>query len=150
MTIVRHSSFIPVSAEVLFAFHMDPENLATISPAFPPMRVEAPDRPPVRGDLQTFVVGWNRCSIRWVARIERVAPDRLLEDVQEAGPFLRWRHQHLFATVPEGARLTDVVSFRLFPTLAGEFLEFWTVTPLLKAMFLYRHRRTRQIVLHHK
>lgn len=149
MTTVRHSSLMPVTAEALFAFHMDPANLAAISPAFPPVRVEAPDRPPVPGDLQTFVLGWNRCSSRCVARVERVIPGRLLEDTQESGPFIRWRHQHRVAEVPGGARLTDVVSFRLFPSLAGEFFEFWTVRPLLKAMFWYRHRKTRRLVLRH-
>ena len=60
---------------------------------------------------------------RWVARIERVVEGKLLEDTQEGGPFRSWRHQHRVSPAPGGARLTDVVAFRLLPTPIGEFIE---------------------------
>ena len=46
----------------------------------------------------------------------------------------------------EGARLTDTVSFRLLPTVVGEFVEYWTVRPALQLMFLWRHRKTRVLL----
>lgn len=74
----------------------------------------------------------------------------MMEDVQERGPFRKWRHQHRVHGEGDGARLTDVVSFRMLPTPVGEFLEYWLVRPMLIGMFAYRHRRTRALLTHSK
>jgi ligand-binding SRPBCC domain-containing protein len=149
MTTVVYSSSYPVSPETLFEFHMDAANLTAISPPFPPVRVEAPPGRPQPGDRQVMVIGWGRVAFRWVARIERVVEGSLLQDAQESGPFRRWQHRHRVTAEPGGARLTDSVSFRLLPSPVGEFLEFWTVRPMLWGMFAFRHRRTRKLVVHH-
>lgn len=80
----------------------------------------------------------------------RVVEGRLVEDVQVRGPFRRWRHRHEFVDLDSGsALLRDTVSFRLIPTAAGEFAEYFLVRPLVVALFRYRHRKTRQAFTHH-
>lgn len=144
MTVVRWSSHLDTTPEALFAFHADVQNLARISPPFPPFTLVSPPTPTREGDLQVFRLGWRALGIEWRARITRVEEGRLIEDTQERGPFLRWRHQHRFLPEGSGARLTDVVSFRLLPTAAGEFLEWLLVRPAIATMFAYRHRVTRR------
>ncbi|MES4791616.1 MAG: hypothetical protein C4321_00285, partial [Chloroflexota bacterium] len=109
-------SFIPVAPEELFEFHADVRNLAAISPPVPPFRLESEPVPTREGDVQVFRLGWRRVGVRWVARIARVVPGRLIEDVQVEGPFRRWRHQHLFLPAPGGSWLEDRVALRLLPT----------------------------------
>lgn len=146
MTLVVKSSWFDVSAEELFAFHLDAGNLARISPPWPPFVLVSSPKLTAPGDLQIFRVGAGRLSRTWHARITRLVPDRLIEDTQESGPFLRWRHQHRVAAEGRGSRLTDVVSFRLLPTPAGAFLEFYLLRPGLIALFAWRHRRTRRLL----
>jgi ligand-binding SRPBCC domain-containing protein len=148
MTTVRYSSEIPASPEAVFAFHLQPANFAAISPRWPRVTVDAPPGTSKPGDRVTFLIGRRPLQLRLVARIERVE-GLLLQDRQEHGPFRSWRHQHRVAPAQGGALLTDVVVFRLFPTTVGEFLEYWTVRPLLNGIFRYRHRRTRALLAHH-
>lgn len=144
MTLIVKSSRFDVSPEDLFAFHMDAENLARISPPWPPFLMVSNPKATELGDVQVFRLGQGPFAQLWQARITRLVPGRLLEDTQESGPFKRWRHQHRVAADGTGSRLTDVVAFRLLPTPAGEFLEYWLVRPAILAMFAWRHRRTRQ------
>jgi ligand-binding SRPBCC domain-containing protein len=146
MTLVLKSSRFDVSAETLFAFHLDAENLARISPPWPPIAMVSSPKPTAVGDVQVFRVGPWPVSQTWQARITRLVPGRLLEDTQESGPFVRWRHQHRVAREGPGSRLTDVVSFRLLPTPAGAFIEYYLVRPAFIAMFAWRHRRTRRLL----
>ncbi len=150
MTLVVYSSWIPASADDLFEIHMDAANLAAISPPFPPFRLLTAPKRAEAGDLQVMRLGFGRLSVEWHARVSRIVPGRLLEDVQERGPFRKWRHQHRCIAEGSGSRLTDAVSFRLLPTVVGEFVEYWTVRPLLVGMFAYRHRRTRALLPHSK
>lgn len=146
MTLVVKSSWFDVSVEELFSFHLDAGNLARISPPWPSFVMVSKSKPTEPGDVQVFRVGPWPFARTWQARITRVTPGLLLEDTQESGPFLSWRHQHRFVTEGTGTRLTDVVSFRLLPTSAGAFLEYYLVKPVLTAMFAWRHRRTRRLL----
>ncbi|GIW12822.1 MAG: hypothetical protein KatS3mg062_0261 [Tepidiforma sp.] len=147
MTVVRYRSLMPVSPQELFDFHADVRNLQAISPPLPPFRLVEGTSPTRAGDLQVFRLGWNRLGVDWYARITRVVPGQLIEDTQERGPFLRWRHQHRFLPGPDGSSwLEDVVGFRLLPTVAGEFVEWLVGRPMLLLMFRWRHWRTRRLV----
>ncbi|MEO8540590.1 MAG: SRPBCC family protein [bacterium] len=138
------------TAEALFDFHADVANLPVITPPFPPFRLLSPPKASEVGDEQLLRVGWPAFGSTWTAKVVRIIPGLLTEDIQTKGPFRRWRHQHQFRDVARGrATLTDVVSFRLLPTVVGEFVEFYTVRPLLLTMFRYRHRRTRAILANH-
>jgi len=144
VTLVVRSSTYPVPPERLFAFHQDVENLARISPPVPRFTLLSAPTPTRAGDRQEFTLGVGPLRVRWTAHVTRFEEGRLLEDVQERGPFRRWRHQHRVAPAPGGSRLTDAVAFRAIPTPAGEFLEWLLVAPGIHAMFAWRHWKTRQ------
>jgi len=146
VTLFRKSSRFEASPEALFAFHMDAKNLARISPPWPPFVMVSPPKPTEAGDVQVFRVGPWPVARTWQARITRLEPGRVIEDTQESGPFLRWRHQHRVSADGDGSRLTDVVAFRLLPTVLGEYVEYLLVRPALWAMFTWRHWRTRQLL----
>lgn len=150
MTFIRVESEMPCSAADLFRFHTDSRNLAAITPPIPPFRVLGEPKLTEVGDSQALRLGWKHFGFTWIARVERVETDALVQDVQLRGPFRRWRHRHRFtATSERTALLTDTVSFRLFPGRAGEFLEYFTVRPMVLGLFAYRHRTTRRLLTHH-
>lgn len=39
-------------------------------------------------------------------------PRRFVDEMEDPGPFAFFRHEHLFETVGEGTRMTDVIEFR--------------------------------------
>ncbi len=150
MTSIRRSTEIATTAHDLFEFHANVDNLPAITPPFPPFKLLSEPKRAAAGDIQLLRLGWSRLGVTWTARVERVVQDRLTEDVQVSGPFLRWRHQHQFADAGPGmAVLTDVVAFRLLPTPVGEFIEYFTVRPFILGLFRYRHRKTRALLEHH-
>ncbi len=146
MTIVRHSSYFDCSPEALFEFHRDVNNLGRM--AMPGQKFELLSEPKTteQGDIQRLAFGSGPLRMNWVAEFRRVEPPKVLEDWQISGPFRKWRHQHKVTPEGDGARLTDTVSFRLLPTVVGEFVEYWTVRPALQLMFLWRHRKTRVLL----
>lgn len=146
MTLIRHSSHFDCSPETLFAFHLDARNLGRLSMPGQRFRLLSEEKTTEVGDLQVLELGSGPVTMEWLAEILRCEPPHVLEDIQVRGPFRKWRHQHRVTAEADGARLTDTVSFRFFPTVAGEFLEFWTVRPLMKGMFLWRHRKTRELL----
>ncbi len=149
MTLVVKSSRFDVSADELFAFHMDSRTSHGSHRPGHHFVLVSSSKPTELNDVQVFQVGPWPFTQTWQARITRVVPGRLLEDTQESGPFLRWRHQHRMATDGPGSRLTDIVGFRLLPTPAGAFLEYWLIRPAILCMFAWRHRRTRQLLSRH-
>lgn len=147
MTLVVHRSRIRGTAEELFELHMDARNLPLISPGFPPITLLSEPKRSEPGDLQVIQFGKAPFRSVWHARVTHVIPGRLLEDVQEKGLFRKWRHQHRVRDLGNGeAELTDAVSFRLLPTAIGEFIEYWLVRPVIKLMFVERHRKTRRVL----
>lgn len=143
VTLVIYSSPFAASAEDLFAFHLDASHLAAISPPIPRFELQTAPKLSELGDEQCFRLSIGPFGTTWRARITQVRRPDLIEDTQESGPFLRWRHQHRMAREGSGSRLTDVVAFRLLPTPAGEFLEYVLVRPGILAMFAWRHWKTR-------
>lgn len=144
--LVIWSSHFDVLPERLFAFHRDANNLAKISPPLLRFQLLTPASESLPGDTQRFRMGLGPFASDWQARITHVIAPRVIEDVQEAGLFRSWRHQHRVAPDNGGSRLTDVVSFRFFPGGAGTIVDYFFVRPGLLAMFAWRHWRTRVLL----
>lgn len=150
MTTVRYESELPTSASRLFEFHVDAQNLPVITPPFPPFSLLTLPKRTEAGDRQHFRIGWERFGSTWDAEVVRLVEGRLVEDVQVSGPFRSWRHRHEFVELGSSSvLLRDTVRFRLIPTPAGEFAEYFLVRPLVVALFRYRHRKTRRAFTHH-
>ncbi len=150
MTFIKHSSTFDVPAGALFAFHADVANLARIAPPLTRFQLLSTPKPTELNDVQVFRLGVGPLKTTWRARISRFTPGVLIEDVQESGPFLRWRHQHQVTANGDRSRLTDTVSFRLIPTPAGEALEWFLIRPALLLMFVWRHRKTATTLQHQR
>lgn len=146
MTKVRYSSTFDCSQEELFEFHSDVRALGQLGPPGQRFTLFSEPKRTEMADVQEFEIGSGPIGFRWVAEVTMFDPPRLLEDTQLSGPFRRWRHQHQIFAEGDGARLTDVIAFRFFPTPLGGLLEWLTLKPLLTGMFWYRHRKTRTLL----
>ena len=133
-----------VPREAIAAFHADPRVLEWLSP--PEKRVRVVERPATiaAGARVVIEVAPFGVPVRWVSRIEAWEPPFCFVDVQEKGPFRRWRHEHLFE---EGA-LVDRVDYEVPLALAGgRLVDLAVVRPDVRRMFRFRHQATAQRLL---
>ncbi len=132
--------------EHVFAFFADPANLGAITPPWLRFRiVEAPARL-ARGSLLAYRLSLFRVPIAWRTEIVAWQPPRSFTDVQLAGPYPLWEHNHRFASVPEGTEVYDHVRYRvpggpLAPLVQRLFVGRW-----LDTIFSYRSKRLAELL----
>jgi ligand-binding SRPBCC domain-containing protein len=141
-----HSSVIPAPLEKVWALYADVATINKISPFFARVNFERVDLP-LRAGSEIIFVGKYPPRLRWHARIETFVENSHFVDVQVSGPFAFWRHEHVFNAHGEATAMIDQVTFctkggRVFNMLFKPLLKL-----LLWAYFLYRHRRTKQLLV---
>lgn len=100
--------------------------------------------PLAENSISDFTMWIGPIPVRWVARHEDVKYDRGFVDVQETGPFKKWRHGHSYTAVDESrSQVIDEIDFEYSQTpfwyIFGHFL-VWN----LPIMFAYRGWVTRK------
>lgn len=167
--------WLPVPVERVFAFFADPANLPRLMPAWQQARIDEasivppPPRPSNAGHGSSGLAGagtlltlsfrpfpLSPVRLRWQAEIDSFVWNQHFSDTQLHGPFARWHHTHAVtseARVSEsgvsipGTLLEDDVEYELPLGRLGR-----VVHPLIavqmRQTFAYRHRRTRELLLH--
>jgi ligand-binding SRPBCC domain-containing protein len=137
-------SLIRATPERVFAFHEQPRALALLTPPWERARVIQSARISDVGSTAVVETRLFRLvPVRWVARHTAYDPPRSFEDVQERGPFRRWRHRHVIIPHPEGAMLRDEIDYEPPFRLLGRLVEPFLIRPRLTKLFDYRHAVTR-------
>jgi hypothetical protein len=137
-------SLIRATPGRVFAFHEQPGALALLTPPWETSRVIQAARISDVGSkaiIETRLFGL--LPVRWVARHTAYDPPRSFEDVQERGPFRRWRHRHFVLPHAEGAILRDEIEYEPPLRFLGRLAEPFLVRPRLEKLFDYRHEVTR-------
>jgi ligand-binding SRPBCC domain-containing protein len=136
-----YASIIPVPLEKVWALYADVNSINKISPFFARVNFERVDLP-LRAGSEIIFVGKYPPRLRWHARIDEFVSNSHFVDVQVAGPFVEWRHEHIFKAHGETTEMIDQVMFRLKDGEAlNKFLAPLMIL-LLRVYFSYRHRRT--------
>ena len=138
-------SVIKAPPERVFAFHELPDAIERLIPPWEDVEVlQKADISQIgsRAILQIRVLGLFRK--RWVAEHTLYDPPNVFEDIQVSGPFINWRHRHIFEPHAEGTVLRDEIEYRpplwIFGTLAAPLV----IAPKLAKMFAHRHEVTRK------
>lgn len=132
---------LPSTAEEAYRWHERPGAFERLSP--PWESVELVEAPVVReGARAHFRLQLGPARSDWIAEVRDVRPGQGFADVQIAGPFSRWQHQHRFLDEDGHARLEDQVAFELPAGPVGDALLSRSVEKRLERMFAYRHAVT--------
>lgn len=137
-------SFIRAAPARVFAFHEQTDALKLLTPPWETSRVIQAARIADVGSvaiIETRLFGL--LPVRWVARHTAYDPPRSFEDVQERGPFRRWRHRHLVEPRDGGAILRDEIEYEPPFFFLGKLVEPFLIRPRLVKLFDYRHKVTR-------
>ncbi len=149
--IFEHESNIGAPGSDAFSWHCRRGAFERLNP--PWERVKVVDQP--EGAVENL--GTVRFKIRtgpvwgdWVARHTEFSRGSRFADVQVAGPFASWRHEHRFAAGPDGSCiLTDHIDYELPVEPLGRWVAGGFVRRKLERMFRYRHRVTKSDLAQH-
>lgn len=140
-------SRISAPPAVVFAFHESPGALERLTPPEQPVRVEEGGESIHSGSRVVLKMSVGPFPITWVAEHVEYEPPHLFSDRQVKGPFRSWYHRHRFLDDGQGGTvMRDEIEFEPPLGMLGRVLGGWFVKRKLKAMFDFRHERTRQIV----
>jgi ligand-binding SRPBCC domain-containing protein len=142
--IFEKQSRIEATAEQVFAWHERPGALQRLIPPRVPLKIIEHTGGIANGARVELTLGYWPLQVRWIARHQNYIAGRRFEDVQERGPFARWKHTH--TVTPNGPRaciLRDRIEYELPFGPMGE-LAAGLVRRKLEATFAYRHRITIQ------
>lgn len=130
----------PVALEEAWDFFADPYKLARITPRWLDFTLTNRPRVPMTEGtrIRYRIRPVGPVPVRWETEITRVQRPALFVDVQRAGPYRLWHHQHLLRPVRGGVEVTDKVHYMLPLDLPGEPVHRWVVRPRLELIFAYR------------
>jgi len=94
------------------------------------------------GELE-FNLWFGPIPIRWIARHEPGPTENSFADRMVKGPMAYWRHEHIFESVSDGAKLTDRVTIAHKPGISGLITRLMFDGIPLRILFFYRHMRTK-------
>ena len=81
--------------EEVAALHRNPEILKELTPPWAPVNFHRID-PQAEGSVVEMTLWLGMIPIFWRAKHLNVHPITGFSDIQEIGPFQRWKHQHNF------------------------------------------------------
>ncbi len=137
-------TIIKATPERVFAFHELPDAFERLVPPWENAKViQKADISEIgsRAIIETKILGF--IPSRWVAEHTKYDPPRMFEDVQIAGPFKSWRHQHIVKPHEDGAVLRDEIEYEPPLAFLGTAMTPIIITPKIEKMFEYRHRVTK-------
>lgn len=147
MAHIRSRSWVAAPIDEVFAFFDDPHNLARLMPPPVSIRLESiePD-PPRPGSIFTFRYGIGPFRRSWTVRlVERSAPHRFVDETL-AGPVARFHHEHAFAPSARGTWISDAIDYRIGPGGRIGAVVDWLAGWVMRATFVWRAARQRQLL----
>ncbi|MDT8369934.1 MAG: TIGR01777 family oxidoreductase, partial [Longimicrobiales bacterium] len=137
----RFTTELPVDRATAFAWHERPGAFERLAP--PWERIQVVERVGgIRDGRVTLRVARGPLHFTWSLRHEGFVADERFVDVQEEGPFARWRHLHRFEDRPEGlAALHDEIEWAPPLGAAGDAIASSIIERDLDRSFRFRQTR---------
>ncbi len=143
-----YRSQMPASADVVYAWHAEPDALSRLTPPWESAQVIEQtggiDQPGSRVKIRVRV---GPITQIWTAEHAACERGRMFQDVMISGPFRRWQHTHLF--IPDGRNsswLEDRVEYEFPLGWLGKLIGGAYTGGRLSRMFEFRHRVTAEAV----
>jgi len=136
--VLRMTTVIDAPIDETFAFFSKAGNLGLLTPAAMKFRIVGRVPPMAEGAVMTYRVRVGLLPIRWRTRIVSWDPGRSFADVQEAGPYRVWRHDHVFSAQDGRTVMEDRVYYTPRVGLIARLANRVLVAPGLRDVFKYR------------
>ncbi len=148
-SIFHASTPVAASAEALFAFHSNPQNLTKVMPPTMTFVRLQTDGPAQEGRMiELHCRDWWIIPLHWTCRWRTVSPPHRLVDEIVEGPFTLFVHEHRFESQgPDHCIMHDTITYQWGRSWWGNIISATGVKLYLILLFKYRHHRTRQWAL---
>ena len=149
--VFEHASNLKADPNQVFAFHLEPKNIALVSPSWiRVLSLESPERVAVGSKIQLRVLSMG-IPQSWEVTIQEVEsfsgnPGRAhILDVAQKSPFPLWRHRHEFWAAPDGSTgLVDRIEFLPPGGFLGK-LALPIIYCFFGILFRARHEATKKV-----
>jgi len=124
--------------EDTFMFFTKAGNLGMLCPAALRFRTDGPIPALGEGVRINYRIRVGGLPFRWRTRIVSWNPPHDFIDVQDAGPYRMWRHEHRFTAQEGRTIMEDRVSYAPPLRMISWLVNRWFVAPRLRDIFRYR------------
>jgi len=135
---LRMTTVINAPIGETFAFFSKAGNLGLLTPAAMKFRIVGRVPPMAEGAVITYRIRIGMLPIRWRTRIVSWDPGRSFADVQDAGPYRVWRHEHVFSSRDGRTVMEDRVYYTPRVGAMAWLTNRLLVAPGLRDVFKYR------------
>lgn len=137
--VLRARAELDVPLREAFAFFSRPENLGALTPPGMGFRLRTAGAVEMReGAALDYTIRVGPLPVRWRTRIERWREGEGFVDVQEAGPYASWWHEHAFREENGRTIMEDTVRYAVPGGPFGALVERFVVRPILRRIFAFR------------
>ena len=135
---------LPAEVEDAFKLFSDPNLLNRVTPTWFDLQ-PYPNQPKslAPGVEIAYRLRWRGIPLRWTSRIVDWEPPHLLTYEQAKGPYLCFRHEHLFEAEADGTRIVDKVIYR---SPGGRLIDRLIAGPDLERIFKHREQAARRML----
>ena len=133
--------FVARPIDEVFAFFAAPRNLARITPPTMSFEFLSDDFDMREGlEIEYRLKPLLGVPVGWRTRITSFKPPLSFADIELAGPYKSWHHQHTFESVPGGTLVRDEVEYEMPFGVVGELGHVLLVQTELRKIFRHRAR----------
>ena len=134
---------LPISVDEAWEFLSNPKNLSHLTPKEMNMEiVSGADRPMYPGQIiQYSVTPLAGIKTKWVSEISQYEKGKYFVDIQLAGPYAYWHHQHFIHEIKDGVEMEDIITYKVPMGILGKIAHPFLVKPKLEEVFAYRQKK---------
>jgi uncharacterized protein (TIGR01777 family) len=149
-TTQRYRTQIAAPVDRLLAWHAHPGAFARLTPPWMDVRVLGGNGTIAPGDWKRVRVAAGPIGVTWTLVHQATDGVTGFVDVQQAGPFRAWRHEHRFlADGPERSVLEDRLTYQLPFGAIGTLVAGDRLRRRFDELFTFRHHRTQHDLVRH-
>jgi uncharacterized protein (TIGR01777 family) len=135
---LRTNAVLEAPIDETFAFFSRAENLGLLTPAAMKFSIQGEAPPMQAGSTIAYRLALGPLPVAWRTRIAEWEPGRSFIDMQDAGPYKFWRHQHTFHRDGPRTVMEDRVWYTPPFGLLGRIAHRFFIAPALRRIFQYR------------
>jgi uncharacterized protein len=135
---LRTRTLLEAPLETAFRFFSQAENLGALTPAAMRFAIDGPAPTMAEGATIHYRLRVGPVPIRWRTLIASFEPGRGFVDVQAAGPYRAWWHEHSFRTEGRRTVMEDRVYYTPPLGVLGRLANRFLIVPTLRRIFQYR------------
>jgi ligand-binding SRPBCC domain-containing protein len=135
---------LPIPLAEAWDFFSSPLNLAKITP--PQMRFKVTSKYTTDTKIYAGMIIMYNVSpllgikLNWMTEIAHVKDGEYFIDEQRFGPYALWHHEHHFAAIKGGVKMTDILNYAIPYGFIGRLSNRLLVGKEIKKIFTYREK----------